>query len=207
MKLIISWLPLIGVIIAGSFAIAQIRLNNITNSRIKWLDGLKALIADFNSEVFRLSLNKSVVKRIDSLKEQGYSSNLADDFASTVNNGLVKQLKVIQYKFYMIRLNLNPKEDLHIALTEVIDYLMDLINQIPKTTNEQHPELVEKMTACSDRIVLIARLIFKLEWEKLKRNWLFRKLYLNFGAGESIRKEILELAQEASSYHKEKGLH
>ncbi|TXJ29036.1 MAG: hypothetical protein E6Q24_04990 [Chitinophagaceae bacterium] len=199
MNFILPWFPLLGVIIAGYFAVLQIRLNNITNARIKWLDTLKEQLAGFNSEIFELTMNKAVVKTIEELESQGLHSDQAGAFADAVGNGLIDQLKKIQHKFDSIRLNLNPKEDLHIAVLRVMDVLMGLLNQIPNTPFKKQKNLTRDITDCTDQLVLIARLIFKLEWEKIKQNRFQRFYYSRYCQGASIHDEILVIAKETSA--------
>lgn len=189
----IHWLPLIIAFIAGSFALIQIRVNNITNARLKWLDSLKNHLADFNSEVFKLSMNKAVVKKIDELEAAGSKSETAENFAKTVNAGLIDHLKIIQHKFDMIRLNLNPKEDLHISLMNLLDNYMALLNKIPKMDVKGQAELAKEMSTCSEKLILVVRFILKLEWEKIKKSSINYYWYMHFGKGEKLKTEALSV--------------
>lgn len=49
-------LPLLVASLTGFIALYQIRSNNITNARIKWLENLKQVLTDFISEsmIFQL---------------------------------------------------------------------------------------------------------------------------------------------------------
>ena len=60
-----QWFPIFFVFIAGFFALHQIRSNNITNARIKWLDNLKLSVADFFSEATGLLMKEGVARAIN----------------------------------------------------------------------------------------------------------------------------------------------
>lgn len=93
-----QWLPLIISLIAGFFALKQIRINNITNARLKWLDGLKILVSDFFSEYFIFILRQEVEKGIDHIQSLGKTNQKADFFLEKIPENTLGHLKIISAK-------------------------------------------------------------------------------------------------------------
>ena len=60
----IRFIPIFAVIIAGLFALFQIRSNNITNARLRWLENFKQLITDFIAEITSIQLKEGITKNI-----------------------------------------------------------------------------------------------------------------------------------------------
>lgn len=91
---------------------------------------------------------------------------------NTINESIIEHLKIIESKHNLIKLNLNPKENLHKKLETLLDEYMDLFNQIPtQKTIESYNLLTRKKSAHSDTIILLIRYVMKLEWEKTKRSY------------------------------------
>ena len=67
---ITRWLPLLATLVAGIFALSQIRSNNITNARIQWLQNLKQVLTDFLSECLSLQLKEGLSKGINERGEK-----------------------------------------------------------------------------------------------------------------------------------------
>src|SRR4051812_4807353 len=176
----LQWLPLIIVFVAGSLALHQIRVNNITNARIKWLDNLKQLISEFFSEAATILLKEGLVVEIDRKRaEKKDLLNYVESFSDEMRKSIVGHLKVIGIKHNLILLNLNPKEEIHMKFEQLLEDYMKLFNDIPekKYQQESFEEIVEKMSAYSGTLTLLARFIMKLEWEKTKRSFISRKYY------------------------------
>lgn len=189
---ITRWLPLLATLIAGIFALFQIRSNNITNARIKWLENLRRIFTEFLSECMILQFEEGLAKQITA---QDASTKVGDStlaYLNKINESYLEHLKIIDSKYHLIKLNLNPKEDLHQKLESLLDNYMRLLNKIPtqKSVGDYYA-LLQKMSPHSDRIVLLIRYIIKLEWEKTKRPYLSRKWYMKFGNGKKILHEAL----------------
>jgi hypothetical protein len=189
---ITRWLPLLATLIAGIFALFQIRSNNITNARIKWLENLRRIFTEFLSECMILQFEEGLAKQITA---QDASTKVGDStlaYLNKINESYLEHLKIIDSKYHLIKLNLNPKEDLHQKLESLLDNYMRLLNKIPtqKSVGDYYA-LLQKMSPHSDIIVLLIRYIIKLEWEKTKRSYLSRKWYMKFGNGKKILHEAL----------------
>ena len=180
------WLPLIATLIAGTFALFQIKSNNITNARIEWLEDFKKILTDFLSECFILQFKVGLVRGIDETKDHKVS-NEAANYLSELNKSFLDHLKSIEAKYNLIKLNLNPEENINKKLEKLLDDYINLLNELAmiKTTQDINAHM-RKMDAYSDTIILLNRYIVKLEWEKTKRPYLLRKYYIKFGKGKKI---------------------
>lgn len=188
------WLPLALSLIAGVSALTQIRSNNITNARIKWLENLKQLLSDLLSESITLQLKEGVSKGVDERGMKEKISSSAQAYIDKINESIIEHLKTIEAKHALIKLNLNPEELLHQKLESILDYYMEFFNKIPiHTSTENYNALLRTMGAHSDTLVLLIRYIMKLEWEKTKRSYLSRFWYMHFGSGKRIHKMALSL--------------
>jgi hypothetical protein len=189
-----QWLPVIVAFLAGSFALHQIRSNNITNARIKWLENLKQLVTDFFSECAVLQMKEGVSRGINERREIDPTNENAQSYYDRINESIIDHLKIIESKHDLIKLNLNPKEDLHLKFENILDNYMDFFNKIPKhKTPEEYKDLIRTMSSYSETLNLLTRYILKLEWEKTKRSFLSKEYYMKFGMGRKIKTEALEL--------------
>lgn len=192
---IVQWLPLIIAFIAGSFALYQIRSNNITNSRLRWLDNLKQVITDFICEITTLQIKKGILTSFDERREKSDSiSQNRTEYYNELTESLIDHLKIVESKYLLIKFAINPHEKLHKKFEDLLEQYMVLFNEIPIKNNlEDFNALNRKMDAYSETMALIARYIMKLEWEKIKRSNLSKLYYMKFGKGKILLKEALEI--------------
>jgi hypothetical protein len=191
---ITRWLPLLVVTVAGFFALSQIKSNNITNARIKWLENLKQVLTDFISESSSFQFKEGISIGISKNNPKAETSEYAQSFLNKITESTIDHLKIIESKHDLIKLNLNPKEILHQKLEILLDEYMEMFNQIPSQNKiNDYTVLIRKMSAHSHTIILLARYIMKLEWEKTKRSYFSRIFYMKFGNGKNILHEALNL--------------
>lgn len=191
---IIKWLPLVVVMVAGFFALAQIKSNNITNARIKWLENLKQVLTDFISESSSFQLKEGVSIGIAKNNPNKEISAFAQSFLNKITESTIEHLKTIACKHDLIKLNLNPKEILHQKLEIFLDEYIEMFNRIPSQNNiNDYHVLIRKMSAHSETIILLARYIMKLEWEKTKRSYFSGIFYMKFGKGKKILCDAINL--------------
>jgi hypothetical protein len=155
-------------------------------------------ISDFISESEMILLNKMASGSIENrAKEQSIPKN-AIDFIEKVNADLPLQLKSIEAKYILIKLNLNPKEDLHIKFEEALELYMDQFNKIPLVKNDKDESinLIQTMRKQNECLILLARNLMKLEWEKIKKSELNYFLYSHFGKGKILLKESLKIGNK-----------
>ncbi len=110
-------------------------------------------------------------------------------------------MKTLTAKYYLIKLNLNPKEELHNKFEKLLEDYMELINQIPQVKDKaKASQLLKDLTTTSDNIVLLNRYLVKLEWEKTKRHSLNRFFYFKIGKGKKLLQESLALKLDINKW-------
>lgn len=190
----ITWLPLLIALLTGGFALVQIRSNNITNSRIRWLENLKQLVSDFSAECAILQMKEGMSMAINERRRSNPTDKDIQQHYDRINESTVDVLRNIELKYNLIILNLNPLEDLHQQFEKILEDYMDLFNQIPKIkTAVEYFELLRRMKPYSDLLTQLTRYILKLEWEKTKRSYLSKQYYMKLGKGKIIKRKALEL--------------
>ena len=190
---LVQWLPLIIASIGALTALHQIRSNNITNARIRWLENFKYLLSDFVSECTALIIEDGVSKAFNE-KGDEYINEVAKSYYTKIIERVVDHLKVIESNHDLIKLNLNPKEKLHIKFERVLDIYMEYVNKLPACKSlEEYNELTKKMRPYSNALTLLARYIVKLEWERTKKSFLYKVYYMKFGKGKIVLNEAINL--------------
>lgn len=177
---------IIAALVTGFLAVNQIRINNITNARLKWLEDLKKLVTDFYSDCSVLSVNSGILKGFDYSTDKKRDDKLRE-FQHDFIKEIVGLVKKIDNKYELIRLHLNPYEEAHILFEkQLVDY-MKLINVLPtiKDLNEFVP-IAAKMRSNTDFSMKVLRGIMKLEWEKTKHPIWYKIYYVRFGNGKKI---------------------
>ncbi|HTN21186.1 MAG TPA: hypothetical protein VL125_11955 [Pelobium sp.] len=193
-KEFITWLPLLIALLTGGFALVQIRSNNITNSRIRWLENLKHLVSDFSAECAILQMKEGISMGVNERRKSNPTNKDIQSQYDRINESTVDVLRNIELKYNLIILNLNPLEDLHQQFEKILEDYMDLFNQIPKNkTPVEYVGLIRLMKPYSDALTQLTRYILKLEWEKTKRSYLSKQFYMKLGKGKIIKRKALEL--------------
>jgi hypothetical protein len=184
------WIPLIGVLIAGTSALRQIRSNNITNAKLKWLENFKIIVSDFLSEsstlVWRSNMCNDIFERIKTQPNKE-----AELYANKLQEALVENIKVVDLKYYLVKLALDPKEKIHIKFEQMLNQYMDVLNKVPLSDSAERKKITKRLREYSENFILINRYITKLDWEKTKRNDLSFLYYIKIGKGKKILKEAL----------------
>jgi len=188
-----QWLPIFVVFIAGFFALHQIRSNNITNARIKWLDNLKLSVADFFSEATGLLMKEGVARAINLRRQNEPNKEQHQLDYDKMNHSVMEHLQAIELKYSLLKLNLNPKEKLHVNFEKLLESFMDLINKIPDISDNEFRSLLHEITICNSKLIEISRYVIKLEWERTKRSYLSRLYYKNLGKGRKLMNEGIDI--------------
>lgn len=188
----IRFIPIFAVIIAGLFALFQIRSNNITNARLRWLENFKQLITDFIAEITSIQLKEGITKNISGTE---FEAQFFKDFNIKMIESYLDHLKSIQNKLTLIKLNLNPKEELHLKLNDYITVHMNLFNSLPQNKSDEikKTEIYKKLKDSENKLIYIIQRLVKLEWEKTKRPFILRQYYFYFGNGKKILNEALSI--------------
>ena len=188
-----QWLPIFVVFIAGFFALHQIRSNNITNARIKWLDNLKLSVADFFSEATGLLMKEGVARAINLRRQNEPNKEQHQLDYDKMNYSVMEHLQTIELKYSLLKLNLNPKEKLHMNFEKLLESFMDLINKTPDTSDSEYSSLLKEITICNNKLIEISRYIIKLEWERTKRSYISRLYYKRLGKGRRLMIEGIDI--------------
>lgn len=155
---------IIGALIAGLFAMRQIKSNNITNARIKWLKRLKELIG-----MFVVSCNTIAFKYItDVNKKSEHEQRILD----TLNE---------------IILNLNPSECAHQRFQKLIEIHADNVFRLYREVSVKNTPNEDNFLASEAKVKKLAKLILKLEWEAAKKSTSDYEDYLNYGKGSQFK--------------------
>ncbi len=190
---------LIAALIVGQYAIIQIRNNNITNARIKWLENLKNFISQFAacSSDLILSVQISHYKAAYENQEKNIS-----DLNWEHEKRVINLITSLYTNLHLIILNLNPKEDSHIKLKDKLNahykLLTDFIKTYGNLTNDKgekisEMEYINKVDEKILEIILLSRYIMKIEWEKVKRSESDFNDYINFGKGKEFMEDLKKM--------------
>ena len=154
MEYLYQWLPILGVIIAGIFALYQMKMNAITNIRLKWLDEFKQDI----SELYQVSLltanHQYQIKMFESDRElwkgeyQGYVKAHSRFFV--LSNRL--KLTILESSEHQER------------LSTIITELQAILAQ-DSTGYDKQPLVISKLEELKDHCTILVN----LEWNRLSR--------------------------------------
>lgn len=178
--------------IAGFFALAQIKANNITNARIRWLENFRTLISDFFAECTIVLMKKGIEKGIEEESRITEKTESIKAFLNRINESKIEHLRVVNLKYDLIRMNLNPKEKLHRKFELLLSDYIGLFNKIP-IADDNYSDLVKSMDRSNEKLILLVRFMMKLEWDKAKKSYLCRVYYMNFGKGKKYLTEAMLL--------------
>lgn len=157
LDVLLKFLPTIVVaLIAGGIALYQVKSNIISSSRIRWIEDLRSSL----SQLYPAALNtkdasddyEKAILDGDKEKEKYFYAQLTDQLSTF--NSLSNKIKML----------LNSNESEHKAIEDIINKLdrnLDFNNIKNTISSETEGDL--------NRIVLLAKIIFKKEWEKSKR--------------------------------------
>ena len=115
-------------------------INTVTSERVKWLDKLRANISDFCG-----------------LTHTWTRMDKTDIPECTEILGEIDKLR------YLIRLQLNPKEERGIPNADMV--IETLISEIPKLTDISKRK---ELDIAMDKLVVTSQELLKYEWEKVK---------------------------------------
>lgn len=132
--------PVISIVVARK----QIWASVVSSNRQKWIDNLRDTLAEFLSKE---AMARQITAR--ELKEE----------SSAVTLARIEDVVRLAYKIELLAAD----EPAHKQLSELVFDLVNSINQL-KPENK----IVDTQT-CMERIVTIAKGIFKEEWDKVKR--------------------------------------
>ncbi len=155
-ELLKATIPVIGTItgvIVGLFftyliSKQQFRTTVISGSRQQWINSLRDSIAEFETQA-KIAITEATIA------SQKATSQVADAESHYL------ALKSMHLQLNKTALLLNPNEDAHMKLLELIRNLEDVVLNSEPPDRDSHDRLQDKITESS-------QIILKQEWEKLK---------------------------------------
>ncbi len=156
-SLIIQYLPLFIVIVAGIFAIIQVRLNHNANYRLKWIEGFRNSISTLICEAndYSVTLTKIIM---DGRKENTKTSE-ADmiRFQNAIRNTTKYLNEVLLF--------LNPKDKKHQTIIECI-------NNLESACKDSSPEVgnfTKSVGKHFERLVILSQEEISRQWNKSQK--------------------------------------
>lgn len=132
--------------------------DSISSRRQVWIDELRKDAAELLTLFARL---EELRRPTPNLSEEDKKKNF-DEMAAA--NARAHELAI------RIKLRLNPKEDLHNKLEQLLGALSDACRDPPPNeTNEQRQSAIKAFQKARDEVVSQLQTILKHEWERVKR--------------------------------------
>lgn len=175
--------PLIVAGIAGYFAIVQIRINNITNARLKWLDRLKELLSmhqESSKIVSEASSEREAINRLWVAIRDRQDMDHQETKRIIIKQKDISVEAEIQNLWKMndclstIILNLNPIEPPHVNLKALLEKQTKIVQSLYLSKYEFNPNLLIRQKKLNEleqirSLVLdLSQLVLKMEWEHAK---------------------------------------
>lgn len=153
-----QYLPLIIVIIAGFFALIQVRLNHIANYRLKWIEGFRNAISTLISETndYTVTLTKIVM---DGRKENN-TKNIEPDLIR-FQNALKNTVKYLNE----VLLFLDPHD---IKQKEIIN-VIDTIELACKDTSPKIEDYTKSVGKHFDKLINLSQIEISRQWKKTRK--------------------------------------
>lgn len=158
-SLIIQYLPLFIVIVAGLFAIIQVRLNHNANYRLKWIEGFRNSISTLICEAndYSVTLTKIIM---DGRKENTNNKTSEADMIR-FQNAIKNTTKYLN----AVLLFLNPKDKKHQTIIECINNLESACkDSSPKVEN-----FTKSVGKHFDSLVILSQEEISRQWNKSQK--------------------------------------
>lgn len=159
-KIITQYLPLFIVIIAGIFAIMQVRLNHNANYRLKWIEGFRNSISTLICETndYTVTLTK-IVK--DGIKENNQTENSVADMIRFQD-----AMKSTTKSLNEVLLFLNPLDKKHKEIIECINSIESACKDSSIEPVEDYPKSVGKHY---DKLIILSQKEITRQWGKSQK--------------------------------------
>lgn len=155
-------IPILIALLAGIIALYQVKLNNITSARIRWIESLRLIISKYISELDDLNTRISnVITRVS--EGEGLNKVFNEKY-----DMMRKSIKTINQLGNQIKLYLNPNENLHSKLESHLDKFEE------RSLKDFHETQMNELKQLSSHCINTARDILKKEWDKASKNLFIR---------------------------------
>jgi len=156
--LITNAVTIIIALLAGIVALHQVKLNIVSDARIKWIENLRDALSQYCTELDKCSLRKANFfdERIGKTGQdfENALSKFYQPFSDSANEVLRLQSKVILY------LDSNDQQQKQIE---------DLLRQNSLLLHDKDEYHIEKIRSNIEQIICVSKDIFNSEWKKSKR--------------------------------------
>jgi len=160
-----DYLPLLIALLTAVFALYEQKRNNVTQSRIRWIEELRKYISEFLS-IMR-SINVKISNMIDAIKKLDHQSATYKSDSDKIFDDHYKDIEEIHTKalqlLNQINMSLNDDEIKHKTL---IDKLNELGDKAKESYQKDHQENLEGL---EEECIALSKSILKEEWKKVKR--------------------------------------
>lgn len=156
---IIQYLPLFIAIIAGLFAIIQVRLNHNANYRLKWIEGFRNAVSLLLSEVndYSATLTKIISDERHGLVDKDFNKEDMIRFQNAIKNSTRYFNEVILF--------LDPKNERHQEIKQsILDIEKACMNSSPNIE-----DFVESVGQHFDRLINLAQIEISDQWKKSQK--------------------------------------
>ena len=160
-SIIILYTPLFVVIIAGIFAVIQVRLNHNSNYRLKWIEGFRNSISTLICETndYTVTLTKIIMdERKNKANEEGSKDDMIR-FQNAIKNTTKYLNEVLLF--------LDPKDKKH---QEIIKYI-DLIEYACKDSSPKVEDFTKSVGQHFDKLINLSQIEISRQWKK-SRKWI-----------------------------------
>ncbi len=156
--LITNAVTIVIALFAGIVALHQVKLNIVSDARIKWIESLRDTLSQYCTELDKYSLAKANYfdeRKVKSGEDlENALSKFYHPYTETANEVLRLQSKLMLY--------LNSKDQNH-------KQIEDLLRQNSIILHDLSDCHVEKIRRNIEQIIRLGKEIFRLEWRKSKR--------------------------------------
>jgi hypothetical protein len=160
-----DYLPLLIALVTAIVALFQIKSNNVTQSRIHWIDELRKALSEFLSIMKFIPLRiANITNDISQLDKN--SLNFKEASEKFINEGYQEiELKYVKASQLLsqINLSLNDDEKKHSELIKKLKEYLEKAGKAIKT------KTIEELNALENDCINLSKGILKEEWEKAKR--------------------------------------
>ncbi|MES2728284.1 MAG: hypothetical protein V4643_14340 [Bacteroidota bacterium] len=143
---------------AGMIALYQVKLNIISNARIKWIEGLRDTLSQYCEKIEDCSESKNRLLYEINNKEEKEHNEALDKFYNPYASSAKEVLKLQSKTF----LYLNSNDEKHKQIEE-------LLRQNSLLLHEKHRDNGKAIHINTEKIVSIAKDVFKAEWKRSKK--------------------------------------
>ncbi len=167
-------IPVLIALIGAYFAIYQLKLNAITQARIKWIENVRDLLSSLIYIVNIIGTEYSDMDEELNENEKVLSDEDFDKYEKELEKRVEEKIKIHIHegdrKLFQLKLYLNKSHIDHLELIRLLDEFID-------KSWEEEEGLIKECNGLEDKIVDISRKIIQEEWNKVYKANKLNPLY------------------------------